>query len=43
MPDNAETGERVMEVDLERNEIRVDLSRGAGGERWKTSCVESNG
>ena len=27
MLDNAETGEKVMEVDLERNEIRVDLSR----------------
>jgi adenine-specific DNA-methyltransferase len=27
MLDNAETGERVMEVDLERNEIRVDLSK----------------
>ncbi|MBW2036403.1 MAG: site-specific DNA-methyltransferase [Deltaproteobacteria bacterium] len=27
MLDNAETGEKVMEVDTERNEIRVDLSR----------------
>jgi adenine-specific DNA-methyltransferase len=27
MLDNAETGERVMEVDLERNEIRVDLRK----------------
>ncbi|KGQ22363.2 DNA methylase [Thermus filiformis] len=27
MLDNAETGERVMEVNLERNEIRVDLSK----------------
>jgi 16S rRNA G966 N2-methylase RsmD len=27
MLDNAETGERVMEVSLEQNEIRVDLSR----------------
>jgi len=27
MLDNAETGEKVMEVDMDKNEIRVDLSR----------------
>ncbi len=27
MLDNAETGEKVMEVDMEKNEIRVDLAR----------------
>ena len=27
MLDNAETGEKVVEVDTERNEIRVDLSK----------------
>ena len=27
MLDNAETGEKVMEVDMEKNEIRVDLSK----------------
>jgi len=27
MLDNAETGEKVMEVDLDRNEIRVELSK----------------